>query len=187
MNELWQLLETWLQTNWPEGKLALNPPATLAEITDLETALGTKLPRDFVSCLMVHNGQSGSAGGLFDNSEFLSTHAIYDQWSVWNELLHAGTFEDVESEADEGVRTDWWHAKWIPFTHNGGGDHYCLDLAPESGGSIGQVITMWHDSGERELLTKNFHEWFEKYVQAVLSGAYTYSEDFGGLVLIDAL
>ncbi|RYE42992.1 MAG: molybdenum cofactor biosynthesis protein MoeA [Hyphomicrobiales bacterium] len=182
MNELWQKFEDWLSVHWPDGLASLNPPATDEEISTLEEALGAELPHGFVSCLKIHNGQSESAGGLFDNSEFLSTSAILDQWKVWKELLDSGDFNGIESVPEDGIRRDWWNALWIPFTHNGGGDHYCLDLAPAKGGQVGQIITMWHDMAERELQDTSFEAWFENYVIAVTSGEYTYSEDFGGLV-----
>jgi len=185
MNELWKQLEGWLAIHWPEGLSALNPPATDAEIAALEMTLGAKLPQDCVDCLKVHNGQSEMAGGLFDNCEFLSTHAIADQWTVWKDLLDSGAFDGIASEPDEGIRADWWHSQWIPITHNGAGDHHCVDLAPDSGGTPGQVIMMWHDSSERNLQANSFENWFEEYVHAVLSGAYAYSEDYGGLVPID--
>ncbi len=185
MNDLWKQLENWLSVHWPDGLASLNPPATDQDISSLLNALGTNLPEDFIACLKIHNGQSNIAGGLFDNSEFLSTGAIVEQWTVWKELLDSGDFDGIESEPEEGIRSDWWNAGWIPITHNGGGDHYCMDLAPDKGGQSGQVITMWHDMAERRIEEKSFGEWFRKYVLAVVSGQYTYSEDFGGLVQKD--
>ena len=76
MDQLWKQFEAWLSIHWPDGLAALNPPATDEEIELLERGLGAKLPQDFVDCLKVHNGQSELAGGIFDNSEFLSTSAI---------------------------------------------------------------------------------------------------------------
>lgn len=185
MNQIWTQFETWLAVNWPDGLAALNPPATDDEIASLEAALGAKLPRDFVECLKNHNGQSESAGGLFDNSEFLSTGAILDQWKVWKELLDSGEFDGISSDPQQGIRSDWWNCRWIPFTHNGCGDHYCIDLEPDDGGRPGQIITMWHDMAERELQAQSFEAWFQKYVSAVVAGEYVHSEDFGGLVRSD--
>lgn len=182
----WAAFESWLSQHWPDGLKDLGPPATDEEIRILETTLGVSLPRDFVEFLRIHNGQKGSAGGLFDNSEFLSTTAIIEQWKVWKDLLDSGDFDGYKSEPEAGVRDDWWNSKWIPFTHNGSGDHYCLDLAPSTGGQEGQVITMWHDMGTRALEARSFKHWFAKYVDAVKAGKYVYSEDFGGLVDSDA-
>lgn len=187
MKDDWDRFERWLSKNWPDGLDDLNPPASDDEIAKLEEALGTRLPADFVACLKVHNGQKSMAGGLFDNSEFLSVEAILDQWQVWKDLLDGGDFDGVTSDADRGVKNDWWNARWIPFTHNGGGDHYCLDLDPAEGGGHGQVITMWHDAGEREVLATSFKNWFRSYVDEVVDGQYAYSDDYGGLVRIDEL
>ena len=30
----------------------------------------------------------------------------------------------------------WWRRGWIPFLHNGGGSHLCVDVAVEDGGCI---------------------------------------------------
>jgi cell wall assembly regulator SMI1 len=182
MIELWKQFEDWLSVHWPDGLAALNPSATNEEIYALEEALGTKLPPAFIDCLKVHNGQSDCAGGLLDNSEFLSTGAILDQWRIWKDLLDSGDFDGIESEPQAGIRSDWWHARWIPFTHNEGGDHYCVDLAPDVGGHAGQIVTMWHDMGERRIQAESFDVWFKEYVSAVVSGEYIYSEDFGGFV-----
>ena len=182
MKDLWIQLENWLSAHWPSGLAELNPPATDQEIASLEAALGVSLPKDFVDCLKVHNGQSPTSGGLFDGSEFLSCAAIQGQWSVWKDLLDSGEFDGIESEPQEGIRSDWWNARWIPFTHNGGGDHLCIDLAPGEGGHVGQVITMWHDMGERAVQAKSFRAWFSEYVAAVVAGDYVYSDDYGGLV-----
>ena len=182
MKDIWSQFENWLSANWPEGFAALNPPATDHEIASLESALGVKLPQDFIDCLKIHDGQSDTVGGVLDGQEFLSSKAILDQWSVWKDLLDSGDFSGIESEPQDGIRSDWWNASWIPFTHNGGGDHYCIDLAPGEGGQVGQVITMWHDMGERSLEAKSFRAWFTEYVAAVMAGDYLYSDDYGGLI-----
>jgi cell wall assembly regulator SMI1 len=62
------------------------------------------------------------------------------------------------------VRDDWWNPRWIPFTHDGGGNHLCLDLDPAEGGAVGQVISMWHDSGERAVQGHSFGEWFGRWL-----------------------
>jgi len=182
MHSEWTRFETWLSEHWPEGLASLNPPAADEQIASLQYALGVALPEDFVACLKIHNGQKPGAGGLFEGSEFLSSDEILAQWALWKELLDDGEFEGINSDPARGVRDDWWNANWIPFTHNGGGDHLCLDLAPGASGSVGQVISMWHDSGERELLAPDFGAWFKSFVKRVFSGDLVYSDEYGGIV-----
>ncbi|MBA0166831.1 MULTISPECIES: SMI1/KNR4 family protein [Pectobacterium] len=187
MYEHWTVFETWLEAHWPEGRNGLNPPATEQEIGALEHALGISLPEDYKACLRIHNGQDTYSGGLFENAEFLSTHAVREQWEIWQSLLSDGQFEGIQSSPEDGIKADWWNTKWIPFTHNGGGDHYCLDLDPAPGGQHGQIITMWHDMDEREKLSSSFAHWFQSYVSDVIAGKYVYSDEYGGLTPIDEL
>jgi cell wall assembly regulator SMI1 len=138
----------------------LNPPATDAEIATLQQQLGVTLPADYVQVLQQHNGQRGLADGLFDGQEFLSTQNVFEQWRLWKGLHDAGQFKSMRSSPAQGVRDDWWNPRWIPFTHDGGGNHLCLDLDPAAGGAVGQVITLWHDGGERVLCSSDFGAWF---------------------------
>jgi cell wall assembly regulator SMI1 len=151
-----------MNTCWPPGLSSddLNPPATDAEIATLAQQLGVTLPADYVQVLKQHNGQRGLADGLFDGQEFLSAQNVFAQWQVWKQLHDAGRFKALHSSPAAGVRDDWWNPRWIPFTHDGGGNHLCLDLDPAEGGAVGQVISMWHDSGERTVQGASFGEWF---------------------------
>lgn len=185
--ESWEQLEVWLKKNWKDGYKDLNKPATDQEIAKLEKTLQIKLPEDFIALLKVHNGQKCNVGGFFDGSEFLSTESIIDQWTCWKELLDNNEFEGVFSNPQNGVKNDWWNAKWIPITHNGGGDHICIDLDPVNPKDSGQLISMWHDSGERYIHQTDFKTWFNQYVDDVLSGNYVYSEDDDAIINKDDL
>jgi cell wall assembly regulator SMI1 len=153
-----------MDIRWPLSD-DLNPPATDAEISTLEQQLGVTLPTDYVQVLKQHNGQQGLADGLFDGQEFLSAQNVFAQWQVWKGLHDAGEFKALHSSPAAGVRDDWWNPRWIPFTHDGGGNHLCLDLDPAEGGTAGQAITVWHDSGERALAGSSFGDWFNRWQQ----------------------
>lgn len=165
MKQLWEKLEAILQDTDPDLLADLAPPVTDEEIAKLEQALGMNLPADFVACLKIHNGQHGNSHGLFDESEFLSTSRILQEWRIWKELLDGGDFEGSESNPHSGIRPVWWSSAWIPFTYNGAGDHLCLDLDPTESGIPGQIITLWHDDGERAKQADSFLLWFTKYVE----------------------
>lgn len=185
MEKLFQQFREWLKDNYEDGFHDLNPPATDGDIDKLENLLGFSIPKELSECLRVHNGQGNKAGDLFEGGEFLSSDRIAYEWQIWKRLLDGGDFEDYKSEPDKGIKNDWWNQKWVPFTYNGAGDHYCVDADPDSFGVVGQVITMWHDSSERELLANNFTEWFSSYVSDILAGKYVYSDDYGSIVSIE--
>lgn len=179
---LWTQYEAWLSERWPDVLADLNPPATDQELSSLEDALGVPLPQDYKDCLRVHNGQRYTRGAVLAEGEFLSTEAIAQQWAVWKDLLDSSDFEGLESEPQAGIKNDWWNARWIPFTHDGGGNHLCLDMDPAADGAVGQVIAMWHDMEERTVEGTGFGAWFEQYVRDALDGQYQYDADGQGIV-----
>lgn len=174
MKLLWGRLEKWLEINAPDVLDDLNGGASESEILELETALGIKLPEDLKESLRIHNGQTGDSHGLIAGWEFLSTQRILDEWSVWKDLYAKDSFINLDVKAQEGVANIWWQPAWIPLTFNGCGDHHCLDLAPNDEGKNGQIISMWHDSEEREILARSYKQWFEYLVRTFESNDAEY-------------
>lgn len=164
MQKVWRKIEAYLGTHNAELLADLNPPATDAEIHELEFFIGTTLPVDFVASLKIHNGQKGKADGLFDDYEFLSVARILDAWLFWKKIYDSSRFNDGEVQPGIGVKSDWWNLKWVPFAYNGCGDYLCLDLAPASSGVRGQVITVWHDDGARKSKANSFSTWLDEYI-----------------------
>jgi cell wall assembly regulator SMI1 len=144
-----------------------------------------KLPEDFRDFYKVHNGQEADVDGLIDAEEILSIDRIKEQWGIWKELYDNGTFTGKHSDPDDGIKDDWWNPRWIPFTFDGAGNHYCLDLDPDEDGEAGQVIRMWHDDAERIHLAYSFGEFIEGYVEDMEAGELHYSEEYGGIFYTD--
>lgn len=164
MKELWKRVEQYLQDYQPDVLRTLAPPATAKNILDLEKELGVILPKDFTEFLKIHNGQQNDGVACLVGLEFLSTGRILAEWKVWKELRDSGDFDDLIAQPQNGIKALWWNPLWIPFTYNGSGDNFCIDLDPDTEGSVGQIITLWHDSAEREYKAANFTEWFSRIV-----------------------
>lgn len=186
MNKEFERFKQWLSLNYSDGLLDLNPPATDYEIEELTKILGVELPNDFLDVLRIHNGQKGESAWLFDSQEFLSTHRIIEEFNTWKNLLDT-QLQGKISTPDEGVKNDWWNTNWIPFTSDGCADHYCLDLSPTDAGIKGQIITLWYESSEREIVAASFSLWFEEYVNQLYSGELLYSEEYNSIVYKDEL
>ena len=176
----------WLALNYSDGLLDLYSPATNDEIEELRSALGVDLPDDFISVLKIHNGQKGEAAWLFDSQEFLSTQRIIEEFNIWKNLLET-KLQGKVSVADDGVKNEWWNINWIPFTSDGCGDHYCLDLSPTASGIKGQIITLWYELDEREIVSQSFSLWFKEYVELLNSGELIYSKEYNSIVYKDEL
>ena len=148
----------------------------------MKELINKSLPEDFKAFYGIHNGQDSTSEGIFDTEEFLSTERIMDEWQVWKDLFDKGVFDESVSEADDGVKEKWWHPAWVPITYDGSGNHYCLDLSPDEGGKKGQIIRIWHDSPERELIASSFSEWINEFAEDLENEEYIYSQEWGGVI-----
>ncbi len=186
----WSRVRAWLDTNAPDAADRLQPAASEAQIQMLEAALGMTLPSDLRAFLEIHNG--GDDTGIFPSSDSfdmlgfspLATEEIVDAWRMLKELVDGGEFGDRTSDADPGIRSDWWCTSWIPIASNGGGDFQCVDLSPTDSGTAGQIIGAWHDDNERQLIAPSLADYLRMLADGLESGKYAYEED-DGIVQID--
>ncbi|MBD2328788.1 SMI1/KNR4 family protein [Alkalinema sp. FACHB-956] len=189
LHRIWQRIEDCLQENIPSAWEGLNPPATEEAIIALEQALNIRLPDDVRDSYLRHNGQDSQAPWIFAGWEWHSIERIQEEWTSWNEVLEDGAIDDIENDGDGQIfRKDWWHPKWIPLTSDpGGGNHQCLDLAPGPQGTMGQIITMWHDDADRRLLANSFTDFLEQFANGLEAGEYIYSEEYNAIVTLDEI
>ena len=173
----WNRFEKWLEEKYMSGYKTLNVPASDEQIQQLEIALSVKLPEDFIQFLKIHNGQDPEVEfswlrGIVAGEQLLSIKEIIEQCNFWNEMVANGEFDEFFEERDNGVKGDWWNTKWIPFTHDGSGNHICIDLDPSNTGTMGQVIRMYHDDDYRPVEAPSFQEWFAQYLDRLEAGEY---------------
>jgi cell wall assembly regulator SMI1 len=162
MPALWKRLKKALDG---DVRKSLKKGTNDEKLAALEAKIGVQLPADFRASYLLVNGQDDGEDGIFPPEDALDEgynlyplKGILGEWSSWVQLTESGEFNGRNSSPDPGVRSDWWHRGWIPFATNGGGDSLCIDMAPADGGTVGQVISMSHESGDRPILAKSFAE-----------------------------
>ncbi|TCW78638.1 molybdenum cofactor biosynthesis protein MoaA [Burkholderia sp. SRS-46] len=160
----WSRLDAWRRTLPADAPEPFRGPASDDDLRALEAGLGVALPEVWRESLRLHDGQEAGRTEPFAGETLLSARQILAQWSIWRELVASGDLADCEGEPEPGIRGDWYNLKWIPLTHNGSGDHLCVDLDPDDGGRVGQVIRVWHDSPEREHVAAGVGEWLSRVV-----------------------
>ncbi len=182
MKSIWNRIESWLEVNAPEIHSDLLAGATDEEICSAEEFMDIKFPDDLKISYRIHNGQRGDSSTLLGEWQLYSLENMKSRWKILKKLFDAGEL-NAEATPIGPVRAEWWNPKWIPITHNGAGDLYCLDLAPAAGGEVGQIITFWHMDEKRERLANSLQDWLQSYAEDLENGRYTVED--GGLYLTD--
>jgi cell wall assembly regulator SMI1 len=178
MEELWQRIEAWLRLQAPPLYAALASGASPEALRRAEARLQVRLPDAVRASYALHDGSG--FGSLFP-FPLLSLQRVVQEWNNWRDLLQRGTFADAESTPQGPIQTDWWNLRWIPFTHDGGGNHQCLDLDPAPGGQTGQVINFDHEVGATEVLAPSFRAFLAEFADELEAGCYAPWQDGQGL------
>jgi cell wall assembly regulator SMI1 len=181
----WSRIESWLRKNWPEALAKVRPGAAEPEIAATERLLGLILPEEVRCFYRLHDGTDDA--GLFpsfdrwDEMAFspLPLREARTAWENWKTLVDGGEFADQASEPAAGIRADWWNRGWMPIASNGAGDSQCIDMAPTEGGTAGQVISMWHESGARECLATSLTDYLHRIADGLELGKYNYKKGYG--------
>ena len=187
MTDIWNAIKLKLNEIAPEILNNLFPGVTDIEVWNLEKLIKAKLPIDFINFYKIHNGQKTKSAALIEREELLSFERIETQWKAWASLLDSKILEEKNNyyssiTSDNGVKKEWWNFLWIPITYDGNGNHFCLDLSPTKKGRYGQIIRVWHDDCEREVVANSFKEWITDYKDKLINGQFVYSEDYFGIV-----
>ncbi len=174
MEQLWFTLENWLGQNLPSVLADLNSGCSDGEINELENSLNCQLPKDFKDCYRRHNGQKGETTGLFCGLLFLSTSDIYDQWMAWQELAEEDFATEItgESYPHDAIKPTYINLRWIPFTHDGSGNHLGIDLDPGVAGVMGQVINFGTDENNKFVLAPSLKDFMTWMLAQYQSGNY---------------
>lgn len=144
----------------PDYYRQLQPGVDELAFDALQAQLTAELPVGFRALYMWRNGQNAdSTANLTDNWMFTPLEEVVATKAMLDGM--------IDSDFEE---PNWWSRGWIPFLSNGGGDHLCLDLTAESGGVPGQLLSFWHDWGNRSVKFASLAAWLESVVKALASG-----------------
>jgi len=133
-------------------------PALPEGLLALEQIGGAPLPDDFVAFYARHDGAEGV--GIAAYEDLLAVDEIAKSWrllrEVWSEIEHS-----PGGGMPGGIAPALWSPAWLPFTHDGGGSHLCIDVASDRGpkGRRGRVIRYWNGDPDRQVVAPSFAAW----------------------------
>jgi cell wall assembly regulator SMI1 len=160
MQELIRRADAWLKANRPDYYAILRPGVDDAALYAYEARFGLVLPTELKQLYRWRDGQDLAPSlALVHNHMFVPlSNSASDK-----EMLDGMIGADFDDPA-------WWRRGWVPFTESYGGDHYCVDLDGEDGGTPGQVIDFWHDEPTRNALAPSLADWFRWLVVTMEEG-----------------
>jgi cell wall assembly regulator SMI1/predicted DNA-binding WGR domain protein/uncharacterized protein YukE len=166
----WKRIDAWLTENAPSLMANMGAGATLESIEKAEAALGMELPDDVRASYAIHDGSGRRF--LFPSGYYLSLDEMVDRYGKWKYLVEEdGGFDDEDSEPKGPIQKVHYHLKWIPLTHDGGGDHTLIDLAPAEGGKVGQLIEFSHETGPDVVAAPGLAAYLSTIADRLESGA----------------
>jgi cell wall assembly regulator SMI1 len=158
----------------------LNPPASEVELRTLQDEIGFALPDDLRALYLKANGQvdvfrAESAGPgeivtpFFGAYDFISIERALTNYRLWKGIFdeYGAKFHESFNEGIIRVREgdpvypEYWRPGWLPFSIDGGGNSYAVDLSPPTSGTYGQVIVIGSDEDERRVLAPSISAFLE--------------------------
>lgn len=180
IEQSWQTIAKWATTNAPGLLSSLRRGATQGDIEAAEQRLGLRLPDDLRASLRLYDGQDLQGPSLFESSYLFPLTHVVAEWETWRD--QSPGIESEPGAVQAGIRPEWWNPAWIPIAGNRVRDYEAIDLAPASGGTQGQVISMSCDDPARALIAPSFGRWLEGLAAGLTSGRLIYLERYGGVI-----
>jgi cell wall assembly regulator SMI1 len=172
IEDLWTRLERCLAARAPVD-FRLNPPATEDALMAAEATLGVPIPRHLRLSFSTHDGQPSNAPAFTALGPLRSVAEMVEDWNAWNELV--ATERGLRGRSEGKVRAQFWNPKWLPLTNAGIGEDYFLDLDPDRGGEVGQIIHLRNEFAVRTVVAPSFLRWLTERVEQLETGVLAWS------------
>lgn len=168
-------IKTLLANEYPELNASLNPPATEADISRLETTTGLTLPDELKQLYRLHNGESGDAG-LFFGLPFISIEEALSEWKVWESLADSTATLDssIISVPSNHIKEQYVNTRYLPISKDYGGNNIGIDLDPGPDGISGQVINFGRDEDTRHVIASSLGGFLEFILHHVKNNNFTF-------------
>jgi cell wall assembly regulator SMI1 len=154
MTELVRRLDAWLSEHRPEYYAHLLPGLTDSEWVAFEDSIGVMPPDSFRVLYQWRNGQQDDQS-FRGNQYWMSSAEVTSS----KELMDSMIGYDFEP--------GWWDRNWIPFLHNGGGSHLCVDVVGIDSGTAGQLVEFWNRDADRPVVAPSLEHWLYGFVRSL--------------------
>jgi len=182
----WNRIEAWLGQHAAPMLRDLLPPASDDDLGRVAQVMGD-LPESYVAAMRVHEGQSDDGTALLGGWRLLSIAEGLSAREMWNRLRADDKntpILDESVQADPGVQPVWWSDRWLPIATDEAASYLCVDFAPTSDGTPGQLVTLLHDHPARQIVARDLAGWLALAADAMENGAVEVQDiGYGSLLL----
>ncbi|MEW4453012.1 SMI1/KNR4 family protein [Bremerella sp. JC817] len=186
MDDRWKLIEQAFSAKGLQPSDLFAPPATDDELGLLASTTGLPIPAEVESFFRIHNGQRPAGPGVLFGIELLSTSRVIENWQTWKSVVDDGLNEDLadsmSSQPPGVIKPLYVNLKWLPLTHDQGGNHFGLDFDPGPAGVVGQVIAFGRDEDEKKLIAKSFTDFLDMIVEELTTIDWTLDSNTGWII-----
>lgn len=180
--QCWSIIRNWYKKHAIFMLDSLLPGVNPKNIEAFEHLVGSIMPDDFKESYQYCGGQAQFSIPLFEYWHLLSLEKIQEEWDrmklfFGNKALDIDWVVETADLIDPRIDMASWKPEWIPFASNPMGTLLCLDLAPSSTGSRGQVIQFRYDNMQRKFIHNSFGNWLEEFAQGLLADKYVFLDN----------
>ncbi|KAH9951885.1 hypothetical protein B0H21DRAFT_782534 [Amylocystis lapponica] len=181
----WERLRTWLSREYPELGDTLNYGILPQDLAQIEMSFGFALPqavRESYLCVDGQEPESSCSEGLFFGLTLLPLEEVLEEWRFWREVdddpntgANERLREVMQSIPPGWVRKMYSSRGWIPLVADKGGNYLGVDMNPDEGGAVGQVIVFGRDFDTKVVMWRGdgsggWAKWLASFVDDLEAG-----------------
>jgi internalin A len=102
------------------------------------------------------------------------------QWKSWHEvaMMDLQGMDDSSISIPTGfIKEQYCNDGWIAISEDGGGNHFGIDLDPDTKGIVGQVINFGRDEETKYVIAPNLSSFFDFILENIRKGNYTINNE----------
>ena len=154
--------------------------ATAAELDALAAEIGAELPDDLKAWLL-HVNCAIPFSGAYDAvpiSSILERSKRTQTIDFSRHFANISSWDDGRFDDGRMAKT-YWQSQWVGFARDGGGNEYCVDLAPGPKGQKGQILAMEFQDGQGPYLGRwsSLEGMLRDHLEMLQTGAFAVDEE----------
>lgn len=154
-----------------------NSGATDSEISECESKMGVAFPQELKMLYKHANGQT-DASPIINGYWFNSLNDMCESYLVIKKMIDNSEIDDcLVGEPVGPVKPLYHSSSWLPL-FGSDNSNLSVDLDPDNGGVIGQIIEVFYDDEIRTVLSSGTSEFIHTLIDKINNNVLRFDEDY---------